>query len=302
MIYSALLFATAAFSAPSTPYIVVLGVAQDAGHPQAGCEAAHCKAAWEDPSKAHKASSLGLVEPATGRQWLFDATPDLPEQLYDLNQTATSSGDSTLAGVFLTHAHIGHYTGLVHLGREVMGVKKVPVFTMPRMGEFLSANGPWSQLVKLENIRLEDCSKPVVLADELSVEAFPVPHRDEFSETVGFRIKGPAKTVVYLPDIDKWDRWATPLVELLSDVDIAYLDGTFFADGELGNRDMSMIPHPFMAETMELLRELPSAERAKVHFIHLNHTNPALNPKSKASKTVRDNGFHLAVEGDITSL
>jgi pyrroloquinoline quinone biosynthesis protein B len=302
MLYTLLFAAMPAVAAPQAPYVVVLGVAQDAGHPQAGCEASHCKAAWEDPRKAHRAASLGLVEPSTGRQWIFDATPDLPEQLYALQQTTGAGQDSSLGGVFLTHAHIGHYTGLMHLGREVMGAQNIPVYTMPRMGAFIETNGPWSQLVKLENIRLESCAEPVTLADNLSVESFLVPHRDEFSETVGFRIKGPSKTIVYLPDIDKWDRWDTPLSTLLADVDIAYLDGTFFADGELGNRDMSQIPHPFMAETMALLHPLPAKVRAKVHFIHLNHTNPALDPTSEASKTVQKNGFNLATEGDITKL
>jgi pyrroloquinoline quinone biosynthesis protein B len=302
MIYGLVLMAVAAYSAPAQPYLAVLGVAQDAGHPQAGCTAQHCHEAWDDPSKSHMVSSLALVDPATGRQWLFDATPDLPDQLHVLGHLVGTATEPSLAGVFLTHAHIGHYTGLIHLGREAMGSKKMPVYAMPRMRQFLGENGPWSQLVSLENIQLEDCSSPVKLGESLSVEAFIVPHRDEYSETVGFRIKGPTRTAVYLPDIDKWERWDTAIEDLLSTVDIAYLDGTFFADGELGNRDMSMIPHPFISETMERLAGLPKKERAKVHFIHLNHTNPALDPKSKASRIIEKNGFRLATELDIVEL
>ena len=61
-----------------------------------------------------------------------------------------------LSGIFLTHAHMGHYTGLMWLGKEVMGAAKVPVHAMPRMAAYLRSNGPWSQLVKLENIELRE--------------------------------------------------------------------------------------------------------------------------------------------------
>ena len=70
-----------------------------------------------------------------------------------------------------------------------------------------------------------------------------IPHRDEYSETVGFVIRGPDRSALFLPDIDKWDRWERKIADVLADADVAYLDGTFFADGELLGRDMSKIPH-----------------------------------------------------------
>ncbi|MCB9760662.1 MAG: pyrroloquinoline quinone biosynthesis protein PqqB [Alphaproteobacteria bacterium] len=289
----------------NAPFLVVLGVAQDAGHPQAGCERSCCRPAWEDPSRAHLVTSLGLVDPRDGRRWIFDASPDLPRQLRHLDRLAPpKERPPDLAGVFLTHAHIGHYTGLVHLGREVMGASGVPLYAMPRMRAFIEASGPWELLVRLGNVSLQTLTdgQGVRLADDLVVTPFAVPHRGEYSETVGFRIRGPGREAVYLPDIDKWSRWSVPVERLLAEVDLAYVDATFYADGELPGRDMAEIPHPFVQETLARLADQPAALRAKVRFIHLNHTNPLLDPDSAAQDVVRSAGMRVAEEGEVFAL
>jgi len=282
--------------AADQPYVHVIGVAQDAGHPQAGCDKSCCQVAWEDPSKGHLPASLAIVDGE--HRWIIDATPDIREQLHLLGPAA--EGHQAIDGILLTHAHMGHYTGLMHLGKEVMGTQQVPVYVMPRMSAFLQENAPWGQLVDIQNISLRGLTDgaTVELSERVRFTAFAVPHRDEYSETVGYIITGPGKSIAWLPDIDKWERWSTPLEDLIAKVDVAYLDGTFYADGELGERDMSQIPHPFIAETMSRLAKQPAEVRAKVRFMHLNHTNPALDPNSEASAAIRAGGFHVAVEGE----
>jgi pyrroloquinoline quinone biosynthesis protein B len=277
------------------PFLVVLGNAQDGGFPQAGTPPGP---AW-DPARRRLASSLGIVDPLTGERWILDATPDFRDQLHLLDQVAPAETIPGLDGIFLTHAHVGHYTGLIHLGREILGARGVPVHAMPRMAEFLSGNGPWDQLVRLENIVLHPLADgvPVQLNDRVSVTPFLVPHRDEYSETVGFRIDGPTRSAIYLPDIDKWERWdaeGTRIEEVLADVDVAYLDGTFFADGEIPDRPMSEIPHPFVVETMARFDGSPAHVRAKIRFIHLNRTNPALHAGSDARIRIEAGGFRVA--------
>ncbi len=283
-------------SAQEIPYLQVLGTAQDAGYPHAGCEKACCKAAWSDPTKRERVSCLGLVDPASGQSWLFDATPDLPAQMMDLQ---SDKEKNVVDGIFLTHAHIGHYAGLMYLGREVMGAHHVPVYAMPRMDTFLRTNGPWSQLVALENIRLQPLvpGKNVVLTESIQVTPILVPHRDEFSETVGYLIKGPGKSALFIPDIDKWDQWKRSLPDLIRSVDWVFIDATFFNGDELPGRDMSEIPHPFVVESMALLASLNANEKARVYFIHMNHSNPMLNPGSDASKKVLELGFQIARTG-----
>jgi pyrroloquinoline quinone biosynthesis protein B len=281
---------------PPRPYVMVLGIAQDGGIPQAGCRKACCTG-----GRHEDVSSLALVDPASRRWWLFDATPDFRAQLA---RVAMEAPACSLSGVFLTHAHMGHYTGLVHLGRESMNAHDVPVWAMPRMLKFLENNGPWSQLVSLHNIGLHpmQADSLMQITDSLSVTPFLLPHRDEFSETVGFRIASTRGQVIFVPDIDKWERWDRHVEELVAHVHAAYLDGTFFDGQELPGRDMSEIPHPFITETIDRLASLPPAARARVHFIHLNHTNRAGIAGSAEQRRVTAAGFKVARTGERTEL
>jgi pyrroloquinoline quinone biosynthesis protein B len=236
------------------------------------------------------------VDPATKQRWIVDATPDFPDQLRLLDTAAPVERGPGIDGLFLTHGHIGHYTGLIHLGREVMGTQLVPVYAMPRMREFLQDNGPWDQLIRLRNISLRPIEDGVAvqLNERLTITPFLVPHRDEYTETVGYRIDGPNRSVIYISDIDKWDRWDVSIADLISRVSAAYLDATFYAEGEIPGRSMADIPHPFIEESMRLFDALPDTEKAKVRFIHMNHTNPVLNPDSPARRRVEEAGYRVA--------
>lgn len=283
-----------------SPSVMVLGVAQDAGFPQAGCLKACCQKAWEEAGARRHPVSLAVVDPVSQQRWLFDCSPAFPDQWRLLNKQYPVSEVPGLDGIFLTHAHMGHYLGLAHLGREVIGAKQVTVYAMPRMATFLSENGPWDQLVRLGNIELKGlkADQAIRLNPRLTVTPILVPHRDEYSETVGFIVRGPQKSCLYLPDIDKWDRWDRSIIELVRDVDIAFLDGTFFADGELPGRNMSEIPHPFIRESMAWFSKLDRDERNKIRFIHFNHTNPVLQESSPAVEQIREAGFNVAQQGE----
>jgi len=175
------------------------------------------------------------------------------------------------------------------------------------MARYLRTNGPWSQLVEFANIDLRemDPGLAVRLDGRLSITPFLVPHRQEYSDVVGFLIAGPSRRVLFIPDIDSWEEWTAAggsLREQLKGVDLAYVDGSFFADGEIPGRDMSAFPHPRMRHTMDLLSDLPAVERAKIRFIHLNHTNPALDPGGAARAEIRRRGFHVAADGERVGL
>ena len=282
------------------PFVAVLGIAQDGGFPQAGCTKDCCKEAWSDPSKRRHVSCLAVVDPTSQQRWIIDATPDFKDQLRMLDELAPISEipGAGLTGIFLTHGHIGHYTGLMQLGHEAMGAKNVPVYVMPRMGEFLSTNGPWDQLVRYKNIELREMvtDRPIQLNERISVTPFRVPHREEYTEVVGYRIDGPNRSVLFIPDIDKWEHWDRSIEDQIADVDVAYLDGTFYGAGDLPSRNMAGIPHPFIVESMQRFESLPAKEKAKIRFIHLNHTNPALPAASAAREAIIDSGFSVAGE------
>ena len=289
-----LFFAANINKSSTNPYVIVLGIAQDGGAPHAGCIKECCEEKWDNPTKHARVSSIGIVDPVTEESWIIDATPDFALQLTAL--------DNQLSGIFLTHAHIGHYTGLMHLGREVMGAKEVTVYAMPRMKTFLESNGPWNQLVALNNISINEISDNVkiTLNEHLSITPFLVPHRDEYSETVGYRIEGPNKSLVFIPDIDKWQKWDQDIKEVASNNNYSLLDGTFYDIDELPGRDMSEIPHPFIVETMKLLESVEN--KREIHFIHLNHTNPALAKNSNAQDQIKNTGFNIAQRGQAFKL
>ncbi len=286
------------------PFLLVLGVAQDGGVPQAGTKQ---HPGWENARNKRRVVCLALIDPAANQRWLIEATPDFREQLHLLDVAAPVEKSPGLNGIFLTHAHMGHYTGLMFLGHESLGAKNVPVFAMPKMREYLSKNGPWDQLVRYHNIDLELLQDGVAvqLNDRLTITPFLVPHRQEYSEVAGFRIAGPNRSALFIPDIDKWELWdeqGTRIEDMITQVQVAYLDGTFYANGEIPGRDMSTFPHPFITHSMQRFQTLPASERAKVRFIHLNHTNPALKPDSEARRTIEQNGFYVAEEGEKVEL
>lgn len=288
-------------SSLQSPYLLVLGVAQDAGYPQIACIKDCCKLVDNDQSKKRLVSSIAVIDPLSNESWLFDATPDFTEQIKILSSHLKEEKQLP-DGIFLTHGHIGHYTGLMYLGREAMNAKGMPVYTMPRMQQYLSNNGPWSQLVHLKNIKLRAIKRDstLVLNERISITPIEVPHRDEFSETVGFIISNQEKKALFIPDIDKWDTWGISIIDYVKEVDVALLDATFFKDGEIA-RDMNDVPHPFVEESMQLFENLSETDKRKIYFIHFNHTNPLLIDHSSAQKQVKDNGYNIAEQEKIIS-
>ncbi|WP_343522448.1 MBL fold metallo-hydrolase [Pedobacter sp.] len=292
-------FKTWAQETIQSSYVLVLGVAQDGGYPHMGCQKNCCTLAWKNQKLKKNVVSLALVDPKSKKWWLFEATPDIKLQLQDFRKRTNEAYPYLPEGIFITHAHIGHYTGLMEFGREVMSANRLKVYTLPKLKSFLEQNGPWSQLVKLNNINLVTLSadQSIDIANN-KITAFTVPHRDEFSETAGFKIETPTKKYLFIPDIDKWSKWNKNIIDEVKKVDIAMIDATFYSNTELGNRPIAEVPHPLVTETEKLFSmEAPNVKN-KIFFIHFNHTNPLLwDPTYQ--KQVLKSGFHFAKQGDI---
>ncbi len=282
-------------------YITILGIAQDGGFPHIN-NPEEFTAIKKGTVTKELVVSLGVVDKKEGKKFLFEATPDMPEQLAVLESNHVKS-DSIIHGIFLTHAHIGHYTGLMHLGREAMGANNIQVYAMPKMKTFLETNGPWSQLVSLNNIKISPVTadSTIVVTKNIQVVPFLVPHRDEFSETVGYKIIGNTKTALFIPDINKWSLWDNHIVEEVKKVDYAFIDATFFKDGEIP-RPMSEVPHPFIQETVDLFRNESISVKSKIIFIHFNHSNPLIQKDHIERIALEKEGYHFANTGDVFPL
>ncbi|MBB47095.1 MAG: pyrroloquinoline quinone biosynthesis protein PqqB [Phycisphaerae bacterium] len=287
--------------------VVVLGRAQDGGLPHVGCERPCCAEA-RISGRRELPACLGIIDRTNDKLILIEATPAIDEQIAMLHELAgvEGRGRSPVDGVLLTHAHIGHYLGLAHFGREVASTDSVPVHVSPRFAEYLRTNGPWSQLIELEQIALKtfEPGVPFELLPGLKIEPLPVPHRDEFSDTMAYRIHGPNRTVLFVPDIDRWD---APSVgpefvdSLFEGVDVAYVDATFYDGREIPGRNLMMIPHPPMIDSMERFADRVRRNPGSIRFIHLNHTNPALHDDS-IKEEVTKRGFLIASPKERTSL
>jgi pyrroloquinoline quinone biosynthesis protein B len=284
--------------------LIVLGTLQDGGMPHIGCEEQACQLLLEHPDSTKKVVSLGLIDHSSKKNYLFEASLDISSQLSLLKKASPFQADKIPNGIFITHAHMGHYTGLLHLGKEALGASKARVFAMPKMKAFLENNQPWRIMIDQQNIVLSPLKNevPQKLSEDLKVIPLLVPHRDELSETVGYKIIGPHKTVLFIPDINKWNLWNKDIVSELKSVDLAFVDAAFFDNAEVGYRDLSEIPHPFVIESMDLFKSLSDSDKDKIYFIHLNHTNPLINPESDSSKLVQSSGFHIARLGMRFSL
>ncbi len=284
--------------------LVVLGTIQDAGSPHIACIKKCCVGLSAEEMAKRQVACLGLIDHSDQKYYLIDATPDMTDQLRRLQEHLSWEAARVPDGIFITHAHIGHYTGLMYLGREALGARGVPVFMMPRMMNFIENNGPWSQLIQLGNISpkaLEE-NRLLRLSEDLAIVPISVPHRDEFSETVGFRIIASDKEVLYIPDIDKWEHWDQRILDVIPTADWAFLDASFYNTEELGHRDPIEIPHPLVEESIRLFDLMDSLDRRKIRFIHLNHTNPLLQPNSLQFLELEARGYRLAINGEVFPL
>lgn len=279
--------------------VKVIGTAQDGGIPHIGCFCSNCQRALKKPQLSRFISSLALFDLTENKTILVDATPDIRAQTMMIRERMNPKKTTNRYwpdGILLTHAHIGHYTGLMFYGYEALSTDRLPVYCSKRMNDFLTQNGPWSQLVDKKNILTKTISpgKRFSVTSQISILALQVPHRDEYSDTLGFQIKGPNRSLLYIPDIRNWKIWDRSVVEEVQKVDIALLDGTFFSPEELPSRDLSSIGHPFILDSMKILSEIAQSRKTQIFFTHLNHSNLALDPDGDARKIIEKNAFALA--------
>jgi len=298
---------TAETANPSGVRVLALGTVQDGGLPHTACNGSHCERARRDPGFARRVASIAILT-STDEVYLVDATPDITDQIEALppalRQAPAGVDRQPLDGVLLTHAHIGHYVGLTHLGFEVVNTKGLPIYATPKMTSFLAENGPWSQLVEKENVRLvpSEPGVPFKLAPGVTVTPLLVPHRDEYSDTVAFRISGPERTLLYLSDTEPWGRWEKKFLSLLEGVDFALLDASFYSADELPGRPVESIGHPLAVDTIDLLAGRVSSGKIEVFLTHMNHSNPLVDPKSQAHQNATKKGFKVLKEGQVFDL
>ena len=280
----------------NTYEIFIVGTTQDGGYPHIGCNLECCQDAWNNPGLKRYASSIAVVNNQNKKYFLIDVTPDVSEQLHMFYSVYGNS--YSLSGIFLTHAHVGHYMGLFKLGLEMMNSNKIPLYAMPEMMKFLKDNSSTNFLFESNNIadNIIKEKQLIELDANLSISPFYVPHRNELSETVGYKIKSDDKSVIYIPDVDSWEECDFNILDMVSQNDYLFLDGTFYDKSELYTRDISKIPHPSIIDSIKTFKSLSNDNKSKIFFTHLNHTNNLLRKDSDEYKTVIEKKYNILHE------
>ncbi len=272
-----------------------LGTGQDAGVPHTNCHCDICDAARRDTSRRRLGPSIAVYDEGQRFAYMFDASPDLREQIEMVREEVPEvdrKGPVPLSGIFLTHAHLGHVGGLWFLGRESVEEQEMPIYCTHKMGSFLGYNYPYSLMVSRGNIELravQICGR--LELEGFSVTSFPVPHRDEIADTVGYLIDTGDLTV-YLPDLD---RWTEDLLRIVRNVDTLIVDGTFFHSSDLER--IKDVPHPPVEDSVKVL----TGSKPRIIFTHINHTNP-LNSDGEELEWLRSRGFEVAHDGMIIDI
>ena len=284
----------------SDNFIYVLGTAQDGGYPHIGCIDKCCKKV----KNKRYISSIAIVDNKNKYSWIIDVTPDISSQLRLLNKYVDNYNYPSISGIFLTHAHTGHYAGLINFGLECMNLKGIPIYVFSKMNNFLNSNSMFKQLIKNKNIIINniDENSTIQLNQKINIKGFLVPHRNELSETVGFNIKTNKQSIIYLPDIDAWDQWSINILDLIKKHDVLLLDGTFYKKNELKNRDIKKVPHPTILQNIQIMNKLAVKERNKIYFTHLNHTNKALIKDSIEYNKIITSGYNILEDKTIFKL
>ena len=279
---------------------MVLGSAQDGGYPYIGCRKECCKSVWKDISRRRLVASFAIIDTSLNCCWIIDASPDIKYQLNMISVFLDIEQIPEIKGIFLTHAHTGHYSGLLELGKEALNLSNVPLYVMPEMSDFIKSNRAFNFLIKSKNINLEiiEEGQNIDLRDNVYISSFLVPHRNEMSETVGYKVKSSKKSIIYLPDIDSWEGWDKDINHIVENNDYLLIDGTFYAKDEIPNRDIQTIPHPSIAESLDKFSNLSKENRKKVFFTHLNHTNKILKESNAETISLLKKGYNIASDGE----
>ena len=276
--------------------LTLLGIAQDGGRPQPGCTRSCC----EGLTEADYRSPVSLsIQTSNGTTLLIEATRDLGRQLRMI-------GNPSIDHLFITHAHLGHVDGLGLFGRETMSARNIQLHCSPSMYSLIERTPAWNQLL-LQNV-LEFGTFPRIEIDDVVVEFIHIPHRAELSDMHAIIIRGREKSLLFLPDHDSWDETlaahsCNTIRDFLSkyNIDIALLDGTFWSGGELQGRDMSVVPHPTIEESLQRLGSRKQID-PDISFIHLNHTNPAYDQTGTEHQEIVQLGWRLGEEGQSFKL
>ncbi|MCV3270726.1 pyrroloquinoline quinone biosynthesis protein PqqB [Roseobacter sinensis] len=289
-------------------HLIVLGAGAGGGLPQWNCGCRNCKDARDGTIASMTQSSVAVS--ANGSDWaVLNASPDIRAQVQRVRQMHPGALRGTpIASVVLTNGDIDHIAGLLTL-RE-----KTPFTTYATASglEILESNSVFNvldaELVARHRIELE---APFEAAPGLRTTAFSVPGKvalflegdtlnleEAGEQTVGLILETEAARAIYIPGCAKVPDW---LLERLEGADLLLFDGTVWNNDDMqqtgtGEKTGARMGHLPLNGAEGSLKRLAGVEGRKV-YIHINNTNPILQPESPERAEVEARGWEIAYDG-----
>lgn len=293
--------------------IIVLGAAAGGGLPQWNCGCQNCNDARRGDIPEMTQSSVAVS--ADTESWVvLNASPDIRAQLASIPQMHPPALRGTpIKSVVLTNGDIDHIAGLLTL-RE-----KTPfdLYATAAGMEIIESNSVFGvmdpELIARRQITLDE---PFTPAPGLTMTPFAVPGKvalflegdtlnlqEVGEQTVGLLIDSAAGRAAYIPGCASIPDW---LLDRLEAVDLLLFDGTVWNNDDMqrtgtGVKTGARMGHiPLNGPDGSLARL--SGVNARKMFIHINNTNPILQPDSPERAEVRAKGWDIAHDGMEISL
>ncbi|WP_299044804.1 pyrroloquinoline quinone biosynthesis protein PqqB [uncultured Tateyamaria sp.] len=288
--------------------LIVLGAAAGGGLPQWNCGCRNCADARAGVIPRMTQSSVAVT--VDGSAWVvLNASPDIRVQVDTCPQMHPPAlRGSPIASVVLTNGDIDHIAGLLTL-REKTGFD---VYTTSAGLDILASNTVFGvldpALVTQRAITLDTPFEPV---PGLRITPFAVPGKvalflegdtlnlEEVGEqTVGLMLEDGVSRAAYVPGCAAVPDW---LHDRLDGVDLLLFDGTVWNNDDMqrtgtGEKTGARMGHVPLNGAQGSLARLSDLSARKV-FIHINNTNPILQPDSAERATVIDHGWDIAYDG-----
>jgi len=301
--------------------ILVLGSAAGGGFPQwNGNDAAARRARAGDPATRPRTQSSIAVS-ADGRRWvLFNASPDLRQQINDNAALQPGPGDglraSPLAAAVLTNADVDHVAGLLNLRES----QPFALYAHPRVLDVLARNSIFHVLhpafVARRALALD--AWEIVRDREgcdlgIAVRAFPVPGKvalwleDEAApgfgttegDTLGLEISSDGRSFFYIPGCAAMTE---SLARRITGAALVFFDGTLWRDDEMiamgvGAKTGRRMGHMSCSGADGVVAALSGLGIARKIFIHINNTNPLLIDGAPERGEAEAAGWEVAHDG-----
>lgn len=286
--------------------IKVLGAAAGGGLPQWNCGCPNCAAARSGRLPSLTQSSIAVS--ADGASWaIVNASPDIRAQMQatpELHPTGLRT--SPLKAVLLTNGDIDHVAGLFTLRER----QPFDLFATAEIHATLAEN-PMFRAVAPDVVprRAAGLNVPFDLVPGLTAELFAVPGKVplyaegavvdtqlEGENTVGVRLTAHGRTAFYIPGCAAM----TPaLADRIRGAQMVLFDGTVWLDDEMiatgaGAKTGARMGHMAMTDTIAAFAPLGVARRV---FVHMNNTNPALDPSGPEHAAALAAGWTIAQDG-----